>query len=120
MGALAKENKEWKKRVEKAEKKGEKPKKVKPKWKIKEYDHGIFGELIQNLDVAPDGKSIIYPKYRFGKHQSLMFGIWQLDIESKKKTLLTPDMRANHPKYSPDGTKIVFVAHENSTTNFIP
>mgnify|MGYP000194504991 FL=1 len=112
----AKENKEWKKRVEKAEKKGEKPKKVKPKWKIKEYDHGIFGELIQNLDVAPDGKSIIYPKYRFGQHQSLQFGIWKLDIESKKKTLLTPHMRANYPQYSPDGSKIVFVAHENSTT----
>ena len=112
----AKENKEWKKRVEKAEKKGEKPKKVKPKWKIKEYDHGIFGELIQNLDVAPDGQSIIYPKYRFGQHQSLQFGIWKLDIESKKKTLLTPHMRANYPQYSPDGSKIVFVAHENSTT----
>ena len=112
----AKENKEWKKRVEKAEKKGEKPKKVKPKWKIKEYDHGIFGELIQNLDVAPDGQSIIYPKYRFGQHQSLQFGIWKLDIESKKKTLLTPYMRANYPQYSPDGSKIVFVAHENSTT----
>ena len=112
----AKENKEWKKRVEKAEKKGEKPKKVKPKWKIKEYDHGIFGELIQNLDVAPDGQSIIYPKYRFGQHQSLQFGIWKLDIESKKKTLLTPYMRANYPQYSPDGSKIAFVAHKNSTT----
>ncbi|MBT5721810.1 MAG: hypothetical protein HOI72_06425 [Candidatus Marinimicrobia bacterium] len=112
----AKENKEWKKRVEKAEKKGETPKKVKPKWKKKEYDHGIFGELIQNLDVAPDGQSIIYPKYRFGQHQSLQFGIWKLDIESKKKTLLTPHMRANYPQYSPDGSKIVFVAHENSTT----
>ena len=55
LGTLAKENKEWKKRVKKAEKKGETPKKVKPKWKIKEYDHGIFGEMIQNLDVAPDG-----------------------------------------------------------------
>jgi hypothetical protein len=112
----AKENKEWKKRIEKAEKKGEKPKKVKPKWKIKEFDHGIFGELIQNLDVAPDGESILYPKYRFGQHQSLQFGIWKLDIESKKKILLTPHMRANYPQYSPDGSKIVFVAHENSTT----
>ena len=111
-----KENKEWKKRIEKAEKKGEKPKKVKPKWKIKEFDHGVFGELIQNLDVAPDGESILYPKYRFGHHQSLQFGIWKLDIESKKKTLLTPHMRANYPQYSPDGSKIVFVAHENSTT----
>ena len=112
----AKENKEWKKRIEKAEQKGEKPKKVKPKWEKKEFDHGVFGELIQNLDVAPDGESIIYPKYRFGQHQSLQFGIWKLDIESKKKTLLTPYMRANYPQYSPDGSKIAFVAHKNSTT----
>jgi len=112
----AKENKIWKKRVEKAEKKGTKPKKVKPKWKLKEYDSGIFGELIQNLDVSPDGKYIVYPKYRFGTHQSLMFGIWILDLESKEKKLLTPNMRANHPKFSPDGNKIIFVGHENSTT----
>ena len=111
-----KEREAWEKRVEKAEKKGAKPKKVKPKWKFKEYDNGVFGELMQNLDVSPDQKSIVYPKYRFGKNQSLMFGIWILDIESKKKTLLTPDMRANYPKFSPDGTKIVFIAHENSTT----
>tara|TARA_B100001250_G_scaffold414370_1_gene452287 strand:- start:6049 stop:8958 length:2910 start_codon:yes stop_codon:yes gene_type:complete len=112
----AKENKEWKQRIKKAEKKGGKPKRVKPKWKIKEYDHGIFGELIQNLDVAPDGESILYPKYRFGQHQSLQFGIWKLDIESKKRILLTPHMRSNYPQYSPDGSKIIFVAHENSTT----
>lgn len=112
----AKENKIWKERVEKAEKKGEKPKKVKPKWKLKEYDNGVFGELIQNLDVSPDGKAIVYPKYRFGTNQSLMFGIWHLDLQTKKKTLLTPTMRANHPQFSPDGKKIVFVGHENSTT----
>ena len=112
----AKENKEWKERVKKAEKKGDKPKKIKPRWKLKEYDHGVFGELMQNLDVSPDGKSIVYPKYRFGQKQSLLFDIWKLDIESKKKTLLTSSMRANYPKFSPDGKKIVFVAHENSTT----
>ena len=112
----AKERKERKERIEKAEKKGGKPKKVKPKWKIKEYDYGIFGELMQNLDVSPDGRSIVYPKYRFGQNQSIMFGIWKLDLETKKKTLLVSQLRANHPKFSPDGSKIVFVAHENSTT----
>ena len=86
------------------------------KWKFKEYDHGVFGELIQNLDVSPDGKSIVYPKYRFGTNQSLMFGIWHLDLESNKKRLLTPNIRANYPQFSPDGSKIVFTGHENSTT----
>ncbi|MCS5646524.1 MAG: hypothetical protein NZ838_10395, partial [Candidatus Marinimicrobia bacterium] len=62
----AKERKIWKKRVKKADKKEEKPKKVRPKWKLKELDHGIFGELIINLDVSPDNTSIVYPKYRYG------------------------------------------------------
>ncbi len=110
----AKERKIWKKRVEKAGKKGEKPKRVRPKWKLKELDHGIFGELIINLDVSPDNTSIVYPKYRYGGKQSLMYGIWKLDVATKKKTLLISSMRANHPKFSPDGKKIAFVAHENS------
>ena len=38
------------------------------------------------------------------------------NVETKKKTLLTNSMRANYPKYSPDGRSILFVAHKNSTT----
>ncbi len=112
----AKENKIREKLLKKAKKKGENPKKVKPKWDYKEYDHGIFGEIVPNLDVSPDGKAIIYPKYRYGTNQSIMFGIWYLNLETKKKTLLTPDMRANYPKFSPDGNTIVFIAHKNSIT----
>ena len=104
------------KREKKSLKTKEKPKKVKPKWKIKELDHGVFGEINVNLDVSPDGSSIIYPKYRYGENQSLGFDIWEVDIETKKKTLLTNSMRANYPKYSPDGTTILFVAHSNSVS----
>ena len=110
----SKERKARKKALEKAEKKEEKPKKIKPKWKLKEWDSGIFGERIINFDVSPDNGSIIYPKYRYGGKQSLMFDIWKLDLKTKKKTLLTQSMRANYPKFSPDGTEIIFVAHGNS------
>ena len=112
----AKEKKVWGKRVKKAEEKGEKPKKVRPKWKLKELDHGIFGEMTMNLDVSPDNSFIVYPKYRYGKNQSLLYDIWKINVETKKKTLLTNSMRANYPKYSPDGRSILFVAHKNSTT----
>ena len=110
----AKEKKIWKERVKIAKKKNEKPKRVKHKWKLKELDYGVFGELIMNLDVSPDNKSIVYPKYRYGKNQSLIYDVWKIDIETNKKTLLTYSMRANYPKFSPDGESILFVAHKNS------
>ena len=112
----AKEKKLWEKRVKKAEEKNEKPKKVRAKWKLKELDHGIFGEMNMNLDVSPDNTFIVYPKYRYGKDQSLLYDIWKINVETKKKTLLTNSMRANYPKFSPDGRSILFVAHERSTT----
>ncbi len=112
----AKEKKLWKKRLKKSKTTNKKPKRVHPKWKLTELDYGIFGELIMNLDVSPDGKSVVYPKYRYGKNQSMLFDIWMVDMETKKKTLLTSSMRANYPKFSPDGESILYVAHENSTS----
>ena len=112
-----KERKIRKKRLKKSEKTGKKPKKVRPKWKIKELDSGRFGDsYFVNLDVSPDGKSIVYPKYRYGKDQSLLFDICKIDIATKRKTLLTSSMMSNYPKFSPDGESILFVAHKNSTT----
>ena len=54
-----KEKKIFKERLKKAQKKDKKAKRVKPKWKLKEIDHGKFGEMIQNLDVSLDGNSIV-------------------------------------------------------------
>ena len=113
----AKENKIYKKRIQKEEKnKKEKAKRPEKKWILKEVDSGIFGELIFNLDVSPDDYLIIYPKYHYGNKQSLMFDIWKYDINLKKSFLLTSSMRANYPKFSPDGNQILFVSHKNSTT----
>lgn len=112
----AKERKEWERRRKKAGKKEESPKKVKPIWQLKELDYGIFGEITMNLDVSPDGQSIVYTKYRYGEKQSLVFDIMKLDVESNKKTFLTSSMRSNYPVFSPDNKKILFIAHNNSTT----
>ena len=111
-----KEEKIRQKRIKKSKKTGEKPKKVKPKWKIKELDQGKFGEININLDVSPDGFTIVYPKYGYGKNQSLGYDIWKVNVKTKKKSLMTRSMRANYPKFSPDGQSILFVAHKNSTS----
>lgn len=111
-----KEKKTRKKRLKKSKKTGKKPKKVKPIWKLKELDHGRFGEINNNLDVSPDGEKIVYPKYGYGKNQSLGYDIYVFDLLTKKKTVLIKSKRANYPKFSPDGKSILFVAHKNSTS----
>ena len=111
-----KENKIFQKRIEKAKKENKKAKRVKPKWKLKELDYGVFGEMIPNLDVASNGNAIVYPKYGYGKDQSLMYDIWMYDLNTNKKINLTKSMRANYPKFSPDNKNICFIAHFNSTS----
>ena len=112
-----KEKKLREKELKNAHKNSVKPKKVKKQWKLTELDHGIFGEIVQNLNISPDGSSIVYPKFRFGKNQSMIFDIVKIDIEKKKKTILTSSMRANYPKFSPSGERILFVAHRSSITD---
>ena len=111
-----KENKIKSRRLKKAKKSGENPRRVRSKWKTKELDYGRFGEININLDVSPDGKTIVYPKYGYAKEQSLGYDIWKVDLKSKGKSILTSSMRANYPKFSPDGKSICFVAHKNSTS----
>ena len=112
----SKENKIFKKRLEIAKKKNKKAKRVRPKWKLKELDYGVFGEMISNIDVSPDGNSIVYSKFGYGLNQSLLFDIWKYDLKTKNKIKLTESMRANYPKFSPDNKTICFVAHSKSTT----
>ena len=112
-----KEKKLRNKEIKKTNKNNEKPKKIKKQWKLTELDYGVFGEIVQNLDISPDGSSIVYPKFRYGKNQSMLFDIVKIDIEKKKKTILTSSKRANYPKFSPSGEKILFVAHKNSITD---
>lgn len=113
-----KENKAYRKNLKKSKKKSNKEKIKKPelRWNLKELDNGIFGELIPNLDISPDDNLIVYPKYHYGDNQSLLLDICKYDLKSKKKVFLTNSMRANYPKFSPDGKNILFVAHSNSTT----
>lgn len=93
-----------------------KQKKGKPKikWDLKEIDNGSFHS---NLSWSPDGKQVVYAKYHFGKHQSMVWDLRVADAESEKGEWITDSFRATHPNWSPDGELIVFVAHQNNTSN---
>lgn len=97
----------------KAEKDNKKPKRKKY-GKKREVDFGRFGEM---LSFAPCGNFLTYAKYHFGENGSMIWDIKMLNLETGKSEWLTKSMRANHPNWSNDGTKIVFVAHQNGIGN---
>ena len=110
----ASENKARLKALKDAKKKEEKPKTIKPIWTTSELD---FGRIHSFIDVAPNDSSIAYAKFRFGKNQSLLWDIWTVNLETKKKTRLTSSARASFPQWHPNGKTILFVAHKASISN---
>ncbi len=83
-------------------------------WKTDEMDYGRFHTV---MSWSPNYEQLVYAKYHYGKHQSMVWDLCKLDVESEKVTWLTQSMRASHPSWSPDGEQILFVAHKNNTSN---
>jgi len=107
-----KEKAVYKKMQEK--KKNNKPKKVKPIWKLEELDYGNISRFVK---ASPDGNKIIYSKFGYSKNQSLTWDIHLIELDSKSKKRLTHSKRANNACWSPDSKKIAYVSHKNSTSN---
>ena len=101
----------------KDEKEGEEQKKkLKPIiiWEKKEVDFGFFHKY---MNWSYDGRKLVYAKYHFGNHQSMVYDIKVYDLDEKSSDWLTQSERAAYPDWSPDGLQIVYVAHENSVSN---
>ncbi|MEE9189972.1 MAG: BamA/TamA family outer membrane protein [Candidatus Neomarinimicrobiota bacterium] len=90
------------------------PKKDKYKWKLKEIDSGRIHSI---LDWSSDGNQLVYTKYHFGDNQSMVWDLRLFDLKTGKAQWLTFSQRAAHPNWSPDGSRIVYVAHSNNTSN---
>jgi hypothetical protein len=83
-------------------------------WDKKEIDYGNFHPYIK---WSPNNDMIAYSKYHYGAHQSLVYDIKVFDLQSKSSKWITSSKRASYPSWSPDGKKIVYVAHNNSIAN---
>ena len=93
-----------------------KEKKYKPviAWEKKEIDYGSFHS---ELSWAPTNDLVAYSKYRYGKYQSLVYDIKVYDQKYNTAKWITNSKRATYPSWSPDGQKLVYVAHNNSIAN---
>ncbi len=91
-----------------------KKKPAKPNYGKEEIDYGNFHPYVS---WSPDGQSLSYAKYHFGKFGSLVWDIRIYDLESGKGRWVTSNMRATYPIWSPDGKKLVFVSHLKGTSN---
>ncbi len=70
------------------------------------------------LSFSPDGKYLYYSKITpSNKHKNNYSDLFRFDIEKEREERLTFGLRAQNPRLSPDGDKIVFVYGTDGTLN---
>jgi len=69
---------------------------------------------------SPDGKKLVYGKHvRQNLYGSMRSDIYVYDLEKKKETRITKDLRAAEASFSPDGNRVVFVVNGDGTHRLV-
>jgi len=78
----------------------------------------VVGPVRSSLSFSPDGKNLYYSKLSYDNpHCSRVYDIYRYRLADEKETRLTFGLRAQNPKLSPDGTRLVFAYGSNGTLN---
>lgn len=83
------------------------------KFNKKEIDYGRFHKFIS---WSKNNEYLVYSKYHYANNNSRVFDLCLYDFENDKKKWITNNLRATYPIFT-DDNNIIFVAHENSTSN---
>ena len=71
-----------------------------------------------SLSFSPDARYLYYSKLSYDNpHWSRVYDIYRYDLVDNEETRLTHDLRAQNPKVSADGTKLVFAYGSDGTLN---
>jgi Tol biopolymer transport system component len=71
-----------------------------------------------SLSFSPDSRFLYYSKLTYDNpHWSRVYDIYRYDLVEEKETRLTRGLRAQNPKMSPDGAKLVFAYGNDGTLN---
>lgn len=104
----------WISKSDKKEDQSGEKKRHKPEFQKKEID---YGQLHPAMSWSQDGQKLLYAKYRYGSHGSMLYDIRLYDSESGKQKWLTSDRRASYPIWDESGDNIMYVAHKNGNSN---
>ncbi|MGB2869571.1 MAG: biopolymer transporter Tol [Bacteroidota bacterium] len=78
----------------------------------------IVSLVRSSLSFSPDGSSLYYAKAtRENPHWSSYYDLYKFDFASEDETRLTTGLRAQNPKLSSDGKRIVFAYGYDGTLN---
>ena len=83
--------------------------------KIKLLKHGINSRL----SWSPDSSSILYARKKADKHHSRFNDLYQFDLETKKETRITRNLRAMDPVWMPNGKEVMAVVQGDGTDNLV-
>lgn len=81
----------------------------------------IFGEpgIDDEFSWSPDGRSIVFSKFRRGSHRELLHDLYIIDADSRDVRRLTSDAGISDPVWSPDGGAIIAVQKRIGRDNLV-
>ncbi|MBI3393066.1 MAG: PD40 domain-containing protein [Nitrospirae bacterium] len=80
---------------------------------------GGFGASGMSLAWAPDGKRIYYTKLEMRRSFSARMDVYAYDLDARKESRITRDLRARDPHVSPDGRRLIFSTAEGEKSRLV-
>ncbi len=79
-------------------------------------------QQVADPQISPDGKTIVYVRMSFDiMTDRARSALWQVDVDSATQTPLATGLGAySSPRWSPDGTRLVYVSTAEESRRAVP